>query len=317
MSDRLMPTALHYIDHVARCGSIQSAAKELNVAASAIDRQILLLEARLGVALFERMSRGMRPTVAGDLVVTLARRWRGEERRLRAEIRHLEGVNIGHVRVVAMDSQANGLLPGFVRKLREDHPRITVEIEILNTDDALAALLNGDADVGLIFNLPPHREIRTIWSAELPLGCIVARDHPFARESAITLQKATSEPIVLQGRSLMIRRFLEAKHPWLFQQGNPPIATNSLQLVKQLVQQGSHVALTSELDAAPEIASGELVFVPVRDKAAEAQSISVATSARLPLPRIGQIVAQGLASEAEAALRGAQARVRRQASTTQ
>ncbi len=302
MSDRLMPTALHYVDHVARCGSIQSAAKELNIAASAIDRQILLLEARLGVALFERTSRGMRPTVAGDIVVTTARRWRGEERRLRAEIKHLEGVNIGHVRVVAMDSQSNGLLPAFVQKLREKHARITIEIEISNTDDAVAALLNGEADVGLIFNLPPHREIRTIWSADLPLGCIVARNHPFAKESAISLQKVSTAPIVLQGRSLIIRRHLEAKHPWLFQQGNPPIATNSLQLVKQLVKQGTHVALTSELDAAPEIAGGELVFVPVRDKAAEAQSISVATSARLPLPRIGQIVADGLAAEADAAL---------------
>lgn len=302
MADRLLPTALHYADNVARCGSIQAAAKELNIAASAIDRQILLLEARLGVALFERTSRGMRPTVAGDLAITMARRWRGEERRLRADIRHLEGVNIGHVRVVAMDSQANGLLPRFFHRLREEQPRITVEVEISNTDDALAALVNGEADVGLIFNLPPHRDIRTIWSAELPLGCIVARDHPFARESAITLQKAASVPFVLQGRSLAIRRYLESKHPWLFQQGNPPIATNSLQLVKQLVEQGGHVALTSELDAASEIAEGTLVFVPVRDKAAESQTISVATSARLPLPRIGQIVAEGLAAEAEDAL---------------
>ena len=302
MSDRLLPTALHYIDHVARCGSIQGAAKDLNIAASAIDRQILLLEQRLGVALFERMARGMRPTVAGDLVVTLARRWRGEVRRMGSEIRYLEGLSQGHVRIVTMDSHANGLLPGFIADLHAEHPKITLEIDIANTDQAATALVNGEADVGLIFNLSPHREIRVIWTAELPLGCIVARDHPFAGERAITLQKVATMSIVLQGRSLMIRRFLEAKHQWMFQQGQPPVATNSLQLVKMLVRSGRYVALTSELDAAPEIADGSLVFIPVRDKAAEPQTVSVAASARLPLPRIGQIVAERLAERAAATL---------------
>ena len=304
MADRLLPTSLHYIDHVARCGSIQAAAKDLNIAASAIDRQILLLEAQLGVALFERVARGMRPTVAGDVVITLARRWRGEVRRMGADIRYLEGVSQGHVRLVAMDSHANGVLPRMIERLNNAHPKITLEVEIANTDRATAALVNGEADVGLIFNLSPHREIRAIWSADLPLGCIVARDHPFAREKAITLQKVATMPMVLQGRSLMIRRFLEAKHQWMFQQAQPPMTTNSLQLVKMLVRSGRYVALTSELDAAPEIMDGLLAFIPVRDKAAEPQTISVAASARLPLPRIAQIVAEHLAEEATAALAG-------------
>ncbi len=302
MADRLLPMSLHYIDHVARCGSIQGAAKDLNVAASAIDRQILLLEAELGVALFERLPRGMRPTVAGDRIVTMARRWRGEVRRVGAEIRDLEGFNQGHVRIVAMDSHANGLLPKAVRRLRDEHPKVTLEIEIMNTDQAAISLVNGEADVGVIFNLPPHRELRVIWNSDLPLGCIMAPDHPLAREKAVSLQQVAALPLVLQGRSLVIRRYLETRHAWLFQQGHMPVVTNSLQLVKALVRNGPYVAITSQLDAAPEIAEGALVFVPVRDRAAEAQSVTIAASARLPLPRIAQIVAACLEQEAIAAL---------------
>ena len=298
MSDRLLPASLNYIDQVARCGSIQAAAKELNIAASAIDRQILLLEAELGVALFERFSRGMRPTVAGDRVVTLARRWRGEVRRIAAEIRSLEGMNLGHVRVVAMDSHANGLLPRVVRELRAAHPKITLEIEITNTAQAAASLVNGAADIGIVFNLPPHRDLRTIWSADLPLGCILAASHPLAGEKAITLQQVASMPIVLQGRSLVIRHYLESRHGWLFEQEPAPVVTNSLQLVKMLVRSGDYVALTSRLDAAPEIADGSLVFLPLRDKAAEPQSVSVAANSRLPLPRIAQLVGDALAAAA-------------------
>jgi DNA-binding transcriptional LysR family regulator len=74
MRSSLVPAVLRYVDQVARSGSIQRAAKELNIAASAINRQILTLEHDLGVALFERVSKGMRLTPAGDNVVTLSRR---------------------------------------------------------------------------------------------------------------------------------------------------------------------------------------------------------------------------------------------------
>jgi DNA-binding transcriptional LysR family regulator len=297
MADRLLPTALHYVDHVARCGSIQAAAKELSISASAIDRQILLLEAELAIALFERRPRGMRLTAAGNAVVSMARRWRGEVRRLGTEIRQLEGINHGHLRVVAMDSLVNGVLLRIIERLRQEHPLITIEIEITTTDQAMTALVAGEADVGLVFNLTPHREIRVVWTSELPLGCVVAPDHEIAGETHVSLQRAASFPVVLQGRSLMIRRYLENRLGWLFQKGQLPVTTNSLQLVKQLARSGAFVALTSELDAAPELLDGSLAFVPVRDRAAEPQTISVASSARIPLPRIGQVLSGIMAEE--------------------
>jgi molybdenum-dependent DNA-binding transcriptional regulator ModE len=60
MRGSLVPSALRYVDQVARFGSIQRAAKELNIAASAVNRHIMLLEHELGVALFERVARSMR-----------------------------------------------------------------------------------------------------------------------------------------------------------------------------------------------------------------------------------------------------------------
>src|ERR1700745_662499 len=120
MRASLVPSALRYVDQVARSGSIQRAAKEMNIAASAINRQILLLERDLGVALFDRVARGMRLTGAGDTVVTLARRWRSDERRADADLKRLLGINQGHVRLIAMDSHANGFLPRVVAALPTD-----------------------------------------------------------------------------------------------------------------------------------------------------------------------------------------------------
>src|SRR6266545_2553221 len=64
---------LKYLDEVARLGSIRKAAARLNVAASAINRQILALESELGVPIFERMPRRLRLTATGELLIAHVR----------------------------------------------------------------------------------------------------------------------------------------------------------------------------------------------------------------------------------------------------
>ncbi len=69
----LHAAALGYFREVARAGSIRKAAGVLNVAASALNRQILNLEAQLGSPLFDRLPGGMRLTVAGNSCCAMSR----------------------------------------------------------------------------------------------------------------------------------------------------------------------------------------------------------------------------------------------------
>lgn len=291
MSNSMVPTNLRYVDQVARSGSIQRAAKEINVAASAINRQILLLEQELGVELFERQARGMRLTASGDAIVTLARKWRADERRLAAEIKELQGISQGHVRLAAMDSHVNSFLPSLVKELSVSHPQISLDIEIVSTDDAVASLLNQTSDLIIAFNLSPRRQIHTLWQTELPFGCVVSPNHALTAGKTASLQEAVQYPIALQSKTLLIRRYLESRYSWLFSEGQKRIETNSLQLVKLLAKSGDYIAFTSELDAAPELLAGELVFIPVRDHGAEPQTISIAIDGSRSLSRVVRIVA--------------------------
>lgn len=302
MPQSLVSTNLRYLDQVARSGSIQAAAKELHVAASAINRQILQLEAQLGAPLFERLPRGMRLTVAGDAVVTLARRWRQDERRLESEIRRFQGVHQGHVSLHAMDSHSTSVLPALVASLGASHPLISLSVNLGSTDEALAAVMAGTADLTAAFNLPPRRELLVLWRAELPFGCVVAPDHPLAGARSVSLQEAAAYPVALQSRALAIRRYLDAQYGWLFTEARGRFESNSLQLVKQLALGGRHVVFTSELDAAPELAAGLLRFVPVRDKGAEPQTIGIAVDATRPLGPLVKVVAEQLQTAIERAL---------------
>jgi DNA-binding transcriptional LysR family regulator len=237
----------------------------------------------------------MQLTDAGSALVAMGQQWVSQERRTVSQVHQLQGVNQGHVRLVAMDSHVNGLLPALLEQMAALHPYISLDVEIATTDAAAVLLVSGRAEVAVAFNLQPRRDLHTLWSSELPFGCVIAPSHALARETSASLQQIAAHPIALQNRSLMIRRFLDARHAWLFHERQGGIETNSLQLIKLLAKTGRYAAFTSELDAAPEILDGSLVFLIVRDASAEPQTVSVVIDGRRSLPRVARIVADRLA----------------------
>jgi DNA-binding transcriptional LysR family regulator len=308
MSLQLTPRGLQYIEAVAEHGSIQAASRSVGIAASAIDRQIKLMEDRLGVLLFDRMTTGMSITPAGEMFVVLARRWRADENQIFSDIKKMQGVDLGHIRILAMDSLVNGLVPRFLARMAESYPRVRIDVDVGTPDDAVIALEDGKCDIALAFNLRPQRDLHVVWSTELPLYCVVRPDHALASSSNVTLNDVRNHANVVQSRALPIRRILEARHSWMFSNGPPPVVTNSLQLLKHLVVEGDHVALTSEMDAAPELLDGRLVGISVSGINIPAQSISVAINSRRVLPRMTMMVSDILADEAQALLEAVRAK---------
>ena len=140
MQLNLVPRSLHYIEAVAEHGSIQAAARATGISASAIDRQVKLVEDRLGVRLFDRNARGMQLSPAGEMFVLLAQRWRADERRIQSDVKRMQGVDFGHIRLATMDSLVNGLIPEFLRRVGRDYPRVRVDVEVATPDDAAERL---------------------------------------------------------------------------------------------------------------------------------------------------------------------------------
>ena len=88
---------LKYLDEVARLGSIRKASARLNVASSAINRQILALENELGTPIFERMPRRLRLTATGEVLESRPMErgtvWTAVERLRALAIRAFEAVD--------------------------------------------------------------------------------------------------------------------------------------------------------------------------------------------------------------------------------
>lgn len=275
---------LQYIDEVARCGSIRKAAGRLNVASSAINRQILALEEEFGAPLFERMPRGLRLTAAGELCVEHIRDVLKSYGRLETRIRGLKRPQAGNVTLVTTVGLASGPLPEILARFIEENPRVHIK---LRNDAGLMTInpvLTGDVDIGLGFNIPATPGIRTLATFNVPIGAVLPPRHPLARESGpIELVDVVQERLVLAQSGTSLRDVINLVLSSLAIPVEPVLETNSSETLRHLVKRGLGISLLNPLDVIAECQAGELVFRPLAARRVHHQPMKLFTRARATL----------------------------------
>ncbi|WP_409183322.1 LysR family transcriptional regulator [Amycolatopsis sp. VS8301801F10] len=256
---------LQYIDEVARLGSIRAAGARLHVAPSAINRQILLLEAELGEQLFDRLPRGMRPTPAGEALLAHVRRTLQQYRETVADIRDLHALGSGEVVIATMTGLASSVVATAAAAFRGRHPRVRISIRTMTTQDILRAVEASEADLGLGFNVPPSAHLEVCWQMNTRLGVVVAPHHPLAGPDPIPLAQCPPYPLIFADRSMVIHGIVAEAFAKAGLDIEPAFHTNSIETMKRLAASGDAIAFLSEFDIAEEIRDGRLVFRPVRD----------------------------------------------------
>ncbi|GJE26942.1 LysR family transcriptional regulator [Methylobacterium organophilum] len=284
---------LGYLDEVARSGSIRRAATRLNVASSAINRQILALEEEMGTPLFERLPRGLRLTAAGEVLMRHVRETLKEHDRVLAQVASLKGLTRGEVTVATMASLAAGVLAGVIREFRETNPRIVVKVAVLPVDDIVQAVLAGEADLALAYRMPPNPRLHRIAEFEHRLGAVMAPEHPLNGRFHVRMADCLEYPIVTADRSMTLRDVLEMLVP----QGatfTPAVETNSIELMKRLAQTPPHITFVNLSDVGEEIRRGVLAFTPLSDAAAITQKVTLSQRARASLDGPAHLLASRL-----------------------
>jgi LysR family transcriptional regulator, transcription activator of glutamate synthase operon len=141
MIDRRMELRqLRYVEAVDRHCHFTRAAEELHVAQSALSHQIRRLEAELGTELFERTSRSVVTTEAGEAVAARARTVIAEVDGVRAEIDELNGLIRGRISIGALLPGGKLDLPEILGRFTEQHPGIEVDLHEGTAGDMMRAL---------------------------------------------------------------------------------------------------------------------------------------------------------------------------------
>jgi LysR family transcriptional activator of glutamate synthase operon len=137
---------LRAVEAVARHRHFTRAAAELRVAQSALSHQIRRLERELGIPLFERTSRRVSPTEAGDAVAARARRVLAEVDGARQEVDELRGVLRGRVWIGALLPAGDLDVPGLLARFSRAHPGVEVGLREGIAADMLGFLAADELD---------------------------------------------------------------------------------------------------------------------------------------------------------------------------
>lgn len=288
---------LQYINEIVRCGSIRKAAARLNVASSAVNRQILALEAEFGAPIFERLPRGLRLTAAGELCIEHIREVLKDYERLEARIRGLKMPQAGKVSMVTTTGLAAGPLPFILERFIAQHPRVHIQLRNDVGTTTVNPVLTGEVDVGLGFNIPATPGLRTLAMFDIPVGVVMPQGHRFAGQDRLELTDVVQERLVLAQPGTSLRDVINLVLAPLPMSVEPVLESNSIELMKQLVKCGTGLTMLNPLDVFEECAKGELVFRPLAGSHSRHQPMKVFARARASLDTATSLFVEFLLNE--------------------
>jgi molybdate transport repressor ModE-like protein len=186
---------LRVLREVARRGSFSAAADALHLTQPAVSRHIAKLERETGMRLVDRLPGGLRLTDAGRALVdhaeTVIAALTAAERSLDA----LRGARAGTLRIASFPSAAVSLVAGALRALHRAHPDVEVSFVDAQSDEALAVVRAGEADIALAFGPPPGEAagLRLLPLLADRLQAALPVSHPLAARARLRLAELRNE----------------------------------------------------------------------------------------------------------------------------
>ncbi|MGY5393507.1 LysR family transcriptional regulator [Acinetobacter tandoii] len=259
---------LRYFVAVVEEQSFTKAAEKLFIAQPPLSRQIQNLEGELGIQLFERGSRPLQTTPAGQFFYQHAVKLLSNAEEIKSMTKRV-GMVERTVTMGFVGSLLYGLLPRIVYLFRQQQPQLKIELIEMSTKDQIQALKEGRIDVGFGRLRISDPAIRRVLLREEPLMVAAHSSHPLAsQKQGIYLADLVEENL-----------FLYPSHPkpnfstqvrGLFSEyGLEPRSlreVREIQLALGLVAAGEGICIVPE--SACSIQFPHLNYIPVLDDAA-------------------------------------------------
>ncbi|CAB3792860.1 HTH-type transcriptional regulator GbpR [Paraburkholderia caffeinitolerans] len=194
---RLKTRQLLLVVALAEEGNIHRAAAALNMTQPAASKLLRELEEMLGAVLFERLPRGMRPTLYGDALIRHARAVLGSLDQAQEELSALKAGRLGHVAVGAITSPGVRVLPAAVAAVKRAHANMRVSVEIDASNALLEHLAQEKLDVVLGRLSAEHDKLQLRYEPLTgePVCAVVRPGHPLLEAASSPLREGTPDEV--------------------------------------------------------------------------------------------------------------------------
>lgn len=256
---------IQYFIEVAKREHMTEAAQKLNVAQSAISRQIVNLESELGVDLFFREGRNVRLTPIGKIFLEhMEQALTVIENGLREVEEYLDPEN-GVIRIGFPSSLAAHTLPTAISAFRERYPLVKFHLRQSSYHSLIDGVIKGDIDMALIGPVPKHEA--KVKGSTLFTDSIVALlpvDHRLAGQRTLELNQLREESFVLFPPKFILNEIIVNACRQLGFEPKVSFEGEDIDAIKGLVSAGLGVTLIPEITLVDSLPRGT-VKIPVME----------------------------------------------------
>jgi DNA-binding transcriptional LysR family regulator len=247
-------------------GNIHRAADALSMSQPAASKLLRELEEMLDAPLFERMPRGMRPTLYGEVMIRHARSVVGSLDQAREEVLALKSGQLGRVAVGTITSPAVSLLPAAIAQVKQHHPGLSVSVEIDSSNVLLESLSQDKLDLVIGRLSVEHDKLHLRYEplAEEQALAVARSGHPLLAAQSLTLADVVDASWVVPPAQSVLRHRFEL----MFQRQSlaPPsnvVESAELLFVTSLLSQSDMLAVLAAEVAHYYAAHGLLSILPL------------------------------------------------------
>ena len=257
---------LHHLaifDAIAETGSISAAAQKLHISQPALSREIRDFESRLGVALFERLPRGMRMTHAGEVLHEYAVRLFDISRSAQAAMREIADARMGHLSIGASNTNGTYVLPQRLAIFRRANPDVRITMFIGNTEQISQGVADMRFTLGFIEG-PLHVDGLVAEPFQQDdLVPVVAASHELLGRKRLAAADLSGQPLLMRepgsGTRELITETLDAHR---VRQGSMMEFGNT-EALKQAAMHGGGIAWLPRISIVNELNEGTLKMLPI------------------------------------------------------
>ena len=235
------------------------AARELHLSQSAVSHSMKALETDLGCRLFDRMSKKVLLTQAGEHLLQHADKILLEMAAARESISQLGHWGRGRLRLSASTTACQYILPEVLHDFKKSYPHALITVEPGDTREAIQLLRNNQVDLALA--LEPKRdedfEFLSLFSDEMQF--VMAPTHPWAVVGRVEREEIPRQHYVLYNKNSFTFGLVEEYFREEDMVLNMVMELGSMEAIKELVKLGLGVSILAPWIVRKEIESGELV----------------------------------------------------------
>jgi DNA-binding transcriptional LysR family regulator len=261
MSSHLTLAQLRVFTSVAASSSFSRAAEELGVSQPYISGQIAGLEARLGVALFNRMGRRAYLNEAGRLFAPYASKVLETLRDAQRSLQDFRDVVSGHLVIAASSTPGTYLLPYFLGQFVTDYPGVQITLQVKDRVQVEQLILKRVAELGIVASQPTSSDLSVELLGIDELMLVVGPNHPWVNRSSVDLCELSQQRLIVRERTSGTRIRIEQELSKAGVQPQAQLELTNSEAIKQAVNFGLGVAFLSERAIRHELADRRLVAV--------------------------------------------------------